>query len=270
MNERAPLDAELVRAAIRARVSGHAAPVVVHATTGSTNDDARALAREGAAHGTLVLAEQQTRGRGRSGNPWFSPPGENLYASLLLTPQSITPATAAFSLVVGLCVAQVVERACAGRVRAQVKWPNDVLVADRKIAGVLIEGSASARGASLVVGVGLNVGTRAFPPELGGVATSIAEELGFASDRNPLAADLAVVILEAWPAFEAAGLAPHAEELARRDALRGRRVRVDEVSGVAAGIEPDGRLLIEGEGGVTTRVVAGHVELLAPLTAGPA
>ena len=258
----AALDGARIAARIAELRPGPAAPVIVKASTGSTNDDAKALARSGSAHGAAVLAEAQTHGRGRSGSRWYSPAGENLTLSIVLLPGAIGASTATFSLVVGLCVARAVEAAAGGSLRAGVKWPNDVLVERRKIAGVLIEGASGQGRATLVVGVGVNVGSRSFPPELSELATSLAREGALDVDRSLVAADIVAGVLDAWDAFASAGLEPWLGELARRDALRGRSVRVEAVSGVAEGIAPDGRLLVRTPPGDLVSVVAGHVELL--------
>lgn len=258
-----PLSEEALRAAlIRLSVDG---PAVVHALTGSTNDDAKALAREGAQHGALVLADAQTRGRGRHGNAWVSPPHENLYASLVLRPTVAPHLAPPFALIVGLVVAELCEEFLP-EVRLLVKWPNDVVVvADgarlRKLAGVLVE--TQMRGAALnamIVGVGLNVRARVFAPEIADAATSLALLGATAVTREELAARLVRKLLAACWRFEEQGLRGFHEGLQTRDALRGRTLRVGEVEGEAAGIDADGALLVKTPRGVE-RVIAGHVEL---------
>lgn len=237
------------------------APIQVRETTGSTNDDAKALARSGAAHGALCLAGAQTSGRGRSGSSWYSPPGENLYASIVLVPRASRAApVATFTLAVGIVVARTIDARLDGA-PARIKWPNDVHVRGRKIAGILVEGTS--RGASpgpLVVGVGINIATRAFPEPLGSIATSLALEGSGDLDPSSLAASLARGLVEAFDLHELHGLAPFLSELRDKDALLGARVRVDGVIGRADGIEPDGSLAILGEDGVRHPVIAGHVE----------
>lgn len=229
--------------------------------TASTNDDAKQQAREGAEHGTFVVADQQTAGRGRGGSRWFSPPGANLYFSILLRPQGLgLENVASFALAAGTCVAGAVEQRLANGERAGIKWPNDVQVRGRKIAGLLLE--ASHRAGQLgfvVVGVGLNVATKEFPPEL--VATSLALE-GVHVDRRALAEELAARLCDAWSRFEREGLAPFLPALAERDVLRGKRIRVEDVSGVAAGVDARGQLLLATSDGELRAVSAGHVEPL--------
>ena len=237
---------------------------------------ARALERRGGApHGAAFLADEQTAGRGRGGHRWHSPPGSNIYLSLLLRPQLPLAAAASITLACGLAVAAVVERALVDDAGAgagagargaadavALKWPNDVLAGGRKIAGVLVE--AQLRGdaiQSLIIGVGLNVAERSFPPEIAERATSLAL-LGVDAPREELAADLIASLGEVVARFEADHFAPFAGELARRDWLRGRRVRVGEVSGIAAGIDAEGRLLVEGDDGVLHPVVSGEVSVV--------
>lgn len=230
-------------------------------TTGSTNDDAKRLGREGAAHGSLVIAGEQTKGRGRNGTVWFSPAADNLYLSLLLRPSWPSAGASGFALVVGSVVATVVDAWLPAGMRSSVKWPNDVLIADRKIAGVLVEAQLKgADVASIVVGIGVNVGTLAFPEALAPIATSLAREGAVEVDRAALAAALAAGVLAAASELATGGLAPFLVQLAARDALRGRRVRVDDVAGIAAGLDSSGRLLIETASGVRA-VASGHVEI---------
>ncbi len=141
-------------------------PMVVMATTTSTNDVAKRAARDGAAHGATWVAEEQTAGRGRRGHSWVSPPGEGLLFSVLLrlpcTPARVPP----IALVAGLAVRDAVAAAAPGASIA-IKWPNDVLVAGRKVAGILIEAiTVGSRVEAVVVGIGINVHTRAFPDEI--------------------------------------------------------------------------------------------------------
>jgi BirA family biotin operon repressor/biotin-[acetyl-CoA-carboxylase] ligase len=259
----AELTAERLRAALSARIAGFAAPVAVRAVTRSTNDDARAAAAAGAPALSAFAADAQTAGRGRGGRAWHSPPGENLYLSFLLRPAWEAGAAAPFALVVGLAVAEEIDRRLAAPA-ARVKWPNDVLVGGRKIAGVLLEGSIRAgRLASLVVGVGVDVHARSFPPDLAPVATSLAILGAEHRDRAALAADLVARVDAAASCFGSDGLAPFVGALSARDALSGRRVAVDEIRGVARGIDDAGRLVVERDDGARVPVVSGHVELLA-------
>jgi BirA family transcriptional regulator, biotin operon repressor / biotin---[acetyl-CoA-carboxylase] ligase len=237
------------------RLGARVGPVLVAPETGSTNDDARRAAARGAPSGSAFLAEAQTHGRGRGGHSWHSPPGENLYLSLLVRPAIPAASLAPLALAAGVAVAEIIEARLAAladalRVPVRIKWPNDVLAGGRKVAGILVEGQL--RGdtvQSLVLGVGVNVRARSFPEEITARATSLAllgcEEL----DRSSLAAELLAALAGAVSRYEASGLQSFAEALAARDALRGRRLSVGEIGGLGAGIDEGGRLLIVPHGG---------------------
>jgi BirA family biotin operon repressor/biotin-[acetyl-CoA-carboxylase] ligase len=253
--------------AARARRSIAGGPLVVVEVTGSTNDDARKAAALGAPVGAAFLADAQTKGRGRGRHTWHSPPGENLYLSLIARPRVPASSVAPVALAIGVAVAEVIEArlsaAPAEAAPVQIKWPNDVLVAGRKIAGVLVE--AQLRGAevvSLVVGVGVNVKARAFPEEIAARATSLALLGCLDLDRAALAAELLAALGAAIARYEQERLAGFAAALARRDALFGRRVEVGGVAGVAAGIDAEGQLLIRGAGGAILPVFSGEVLVL--------
>lgn len=242
--------------------AGVGRPLSVAALTGSTNDDARRAAEAGAPHGAAFIADAQSSGRGRGGHTWHSPPGQNLYISVVLRPRIPAERVAPIALVVGLAVATTVERRLGDEPLLGIKWPNDVLARGRKLGGVLVEGRL--RGAevgSLVVGVGVNVRTQSFPDAIAARATSLFL-LGCRDlDRATLAAQLIAAIGEAAAVFEREHLAPFAADLARRDALRGARVDVSDQRGVAEGIDEEGRLLVRSDDGVLHRIAAGEVTL---------
>jgi BirA family transcriptional regulator, biotin operon repressor / biotin---[acetyl-CoA-carboxylase] ligase len=255
------LDAAAIAIAIAAS-GGAPRPIVVAASTMSTNDDAKGAAATGAPDGAAFLAETQTAGRGRGGHTWHSPPAENLYLSLVVRPRVPAASLAPITLAVGVAVADVLAARVGERAAVAVKWPNDVLADGRKLAGVLVEGQL--RGgevSSLIVGLGVNVHATEFPPELAARATSLAI-LGVAHrDRSALAAELILAIEAAVRRFETHRLAGFVEAVARRDALLGQAVEIAGVRGIAAGIDAEGRLLVRGAGGEVTAVVSGEVIL---------
>jgi BirA family biotin operon repressor/biotin-[acetyl-CoA-carboxylase] ligase len=215
----------------------------LRATT-STNDRARELAQAGAPHGTLVTAAEQTSGRGRQGRTWSAPPGSALLMSLVLR-----DAPALLPLAAGVAVAEV-----AGP-DALVKWPNDVLVDGRKVAGILAEGRPTE--GWTVLGIGLNVALRVedLPPALHATAGTLGLP---PSELEPTLARL-LAALERVLALDAAALL---DEYRARDALRGRDVTWADGSGRAAGIDGAGRLVVELAGGGRTALGAGEVHLL--------
>jgi BirA family biotin operon repressor/biotin-[acetyl-CoA-carboxylase] ligase len=256
------LSAVEVEGALAAMGTTFGSPATVVASTASTNDDARRAAAAGAPAGALFVADAQTAGRGRGDHAWHSPPGENVYLSLLLRPALPAPRLSSITLAFGLAVARVVERRLEPTARVLVKWPNDVLVGRRKIAGILVE--ATLRGSevvSLVVGVGLNVAGRRFPGELAARATSLRIEGARDLDRARAVAELCHELGATADRFVTGGLAPLLDELSRRDALAGRPVLVDGAAFRAEGIDADGRLRVRSVTGELRAVVAGEVQL---------
>jgi BirA family biotin operon repressor/biotin-[acetyl-CoA-carboxylase] ligase len=214
-------------------------------TVGSTSDRARELAERGAPHGTLVTAEEQTAGRGRHGRTWVTPPGVAIAASLVLREWD-----ALLSLRAGLAVADVAGPS------ARVKWPNDVWLGERKVAGILVE-ARDGRSAWAVLGIGVNVALdpATLPPEVAAIAGTLG--------RPPAAIEPTLQeLLDALERRLAQTPAGVVADLRERDALRGRRVIYAEGEGVAAGIDESGALLVQ-TGGRTITVTTGEV-VLAP------
>jgi BirA family biotin operon repressor/biotin-[acetyl-CoA-carboxylase] ligase len=213
-------------------------------STGSTNERARELAAAGAPHGAVVTTGHQTAGRGRQGRTWVAPPGRAVLCSLVVRPPDDL-----LTLRGGLAVAEL---AGAG---ARVKWPNDVLVDGRKVAGVLAEGRPQEGWAVLGIGLNVAVDVAALPEEL----RERAGTLGRSPEGVEPALGELLSALERWLAAPAAAVT---EELARRDALAGRPVRWADGTGVGAGIDTRGRLLVRGEDGSLATLDAGEVHLL--------
>jgi BirA family biotin operon repressor/biotin-[acetyl-CoA-carboxylase] ligase len=271
----ADLPAELSRAieGVRPRLGRLASHVHFFPTVGSTSDVAVAVASHGDHEGTVVIADEQTAGRGRRGHRWFSPPLSGLYVSVLLTParasRSPDRATALLTLAAGVALSEAIETVTG--LRPDIKWPNDLRIGRRKLAGILADGIVAGRTADegrsavtqVVLGYGINVGHMAYPPELARQATSLESELGRAIDRATLCAEtLATLagryddllegrfdaILEAWRV--------------RFLAARGSRVTWDTPSGLQSGVAEDvdewGALLVRAAGRVE-RIVAGEL-----------
>jgi BirA family biotin operon repressor/biotin-[acetyl-CoA-carboxylase] ligase len=235
---------------------------------GSTNDVAKALAEEGAAHGEVVVAERQTAGRGRRGRSWVSPARKNLYLSAVLRPD-LPPARAPeVTLLASVALCQAVRQA--GVSAAAIKWPNDVLASGRKRAGVLTEMAAEVERVQwMVVGLGVNVNAAAddFPEELRPVATSLRLERGEPVPRALFAAAV-LTALEEWLDRHAdEGFAPVRAAWREMSDTLGREVRVSggpaDLTGVAEDIDEVGALLVRTAAGLE-RVLAGDVELLRP------
>ncbi|MEA2197084.1 MAG: BirA family transcriptional regulator [Solirubrobacteraceae bacterium] len=227
---------------------GH--PRVHLRSTTSTNERARALATRGAPHGTVVTAAEQTAGRGRQGRTWTAPPGRSLLCSIVIRdPPRLLP------LAAGAAVADAVDAALASERAATIKWPNDVLLDGRKVAGILVEGRPQERWA--VVGVGLNVAVAPseFPPELADRAAT----LGLGPERiEPVLHEL-LARLERWVDADAETLLT---EIRARDALLDRPVRWADGEGRGGGIDGDGRLIVITTDRGRVTLDAGEVHLL--------
>ncbi len=225
---------------------------VLAASLGSTLDRAHALGGDGAPAGTVVLALEQTAGRGRDGRTWHSPPG-GLWLALLLRPRATT--VGIMSIRAGLVVADVVDE-LAGRPLARLKWPNDVLVYDRKLAGVLCEGRWQGETPQwLAIGLGVNVANE-IPAAVQDSAIALA-----ALVPGVRRIDVLDRLVPPLARLGVAGEQLTEQEcaaFAARDWLRDRALR-GPVRGRARGVRPDGALLVEGEGDVAV-VREGHVE----------
>jgi BirA family biotin operon repressor/biotin-[acetyl-CoA-carboxylase] ligase len=238
-------------------------------TTSSTNDVAARLAQRGADEGTAVIAESQTAGRGRHGRAWFSPPGAGLYVSVVLRPppsigRNENPARL-LTLASGVAVAEAV-RAVTG-LPAEIKWPNDVTVGRRKLAGILAESAAQAGELQFIVlGIGVNLRTAEYPPELAARVTSIEAETSRPAERGIVLAEILSglnerysdlrgrrfdAILSAWRRLAVSLPSAPIEWDSPHGVLRGR----------AEGIDDGGALLVSVDGKVE-RVVAGEVRWL--------
>ncbi len=237
------------------------APHRHYAQTDSTNTRARELAAAGAPHGTVVTAGEQSEGRGRQGRTWTAPPGKALLYSALVRP--LEPRHMLLPLAVPLAVAEAAEALAPG-LEAGVKWPNDVLVGRRKLAGILIE--ARPQDGWAVVGVGLNLTIAAdeFPEELRATATSLRIECGRHFNRIPveMATTRAAAVLSGrLGRWLGAGEADVLAAWRGRDALRGREVAWEGGSGVADGIDDRGYLVVVTASGERVAVGAGEVHL---------
>ena len=261
----------------RPRLSGLASTLLYFETIGSTNDEAAARSASDFPapspqprdpEGLVVVADAQTAGRGRRGHTWFSPPGSGLYVSVVLAPSRarVDPerATTLLTLAAGVGLAEGIEAATG--LRVDLKWPNDLQVTRRKLAGILAEASGASDAASVIVGYGINVAATAFPPELRDRATSLESELGRAVDRHHVLVETLAslarryqdlldgrfdAILDAWRR-----LAP---------AASGARVEwttnAATATGVTAGIDERGALLVQVDDRVE-RIISGEVSWL--------
>jgi BirA family transcriptional regulator, biotin operon repressor / biotin---[acetyl-CoA-carboxylase] ligase len=252
------LHARLERACALAR------EILVLEETASTNDVASKLGRERHPGGVAIFAERQTAGRGRFGRKWDSAERAGLWMSLLLRPAWPMARWPRLTTWAGVCVAEAIERLT--ELRAQIKWPNDVLVHGKKVAGILIETATDLSGAPfVVVGIGVNINQIEFPPELAARAGSLRQLTGKEHDRAALAAAL-LERLEDWLPRAGAG-GELIGEARRRSSLLGTWVRLQAGQSVAEGtaedLDEEGNLLIRVGDGTLQRATAGEVAVSA-------
>lgn len=254
--------------------------LIVRARAESTQDVAWEALAAGLPDGTAVVADEQTRGRGRAGRSWWMAPGRALALSIALHPGCDARELGALPLVAGLALAEALDglgapgtRGSSGP-RVRLKWPNDVLVGDRKLAGILCESRRRAgAGDAVVVGVGVNVsqGAAEFPPELSGTATSLAIE-GVRVTREAVAAALLNRLEPLWDEHAEGGRGAVLERWRARADFWGRTVTVrtpsGPVSGVARRLDEQGGLVILLPGGAETTMLAGDLDLGAAGAAG--
>ncbi|HEX4752646.1 MAG TPA: biotin--[acetyl-CoA-carboxylase] ligase [Solirubrobacterales bacterium] len=229
------------------------------ARVGSTNTVARELATAGAPHGTVVTAAEQTAGRGRQGRTWTAPPGSALLYSAILRP--LEPRHSVLPLAVPLAVCETAERLRPG-IDCKVKWPNDIHLEGRKLAGILIETRPQDGWAVLGIGLNLTIARAEFPPDLRDRATSLSPESPHpTSAAAATLGDAASALSEAlnrWVDADADRVLP---EWRKRDALLGRAVTWENGTGVADGIDERGYLLVRLADGDRVALGAGDVHL---------
>ena len=234
-----------------------------HEEVGSTNDVAIAAADAGAPEGFVVAANAQSSGRGRLGRTWASPPDAGLYVSLILRP--LPHAVPLITIAAGVAVAEGVE--AASGLSSSVKWPNDVYVGSRKLAGILAESGSSAAGDHVVVGFGINLRPAALPPDISARATSIEGELGRSVDRGLLLAECLAALADRYRLLQGGARdAVIAAWRSRAAEHLGRPVEWDAEHDVRRGIAHDidarGALLVR-VGDRMVRVTSGEVRWLA-------
>ena len=261
------LDADAIKAAIRPETSRQLAGIETLFEVDSTNNRLRQKALEGAPSGLVCLAEMQSAGRGRRNRNWVSPFASNLYLSVLLRSECGIAGLGGMSLVCGVAVLRCLEQF--GIASGGLKWPNDILVDDLKLAGILIDVTGEATGScAVVVGVGINVAMPVQASErIGQPWTDLCTLAGMEKfPRNLLAARTLDCLLAAIDEFMASGLQGFLDDWSRYDVMAGRQVDVHlpdrTVSGRACGIDETGALLVETTGG-PRRFSSGEVSVRA-------
>ena len=236
----------------------------------STNNEAKRNAENGAKDGTLYITESQTGGRGRRGRQWVSPSGSGIWMTLLLRPQ-INPANASMlTIVAAMAVTMAIRRAVAetgADVECHIKWPNDVVINKKKVCGILTEMSAELDCIHyVVIGIGINVNTTEFADEIKETASSLFVETGKNIKRSRIVALFAEEFTKYYQKFlntgDLSGLVQDYNEMLIN---AGRQVRIcdakEEFTGVAAGIDSHGKLLVTKEDGTQAVISAGEVSV---------
>ena len=238
------LDPDAISAVLSEDLEGDLREFEILPCVGSTNDLMQQRAQEMSIGGTVLMTEVQTAGRGRRGRRWETPFGKNIAMSLGMSLDMPAASLAPLSLVVGIAVVDAL--AAVGLAAASLKWPNDILVDGGKVGGILTELAVAKRPVEVVIGIGINVG-------------------GAQSIRNRLAAELINHVMHGCRLFEESGFGAFRERWIQLDAFRGRQVLVtgprEKLEGVAAGVDCDGRLIIQESSGEQRSVIAGDVSL---------
>ena len=231
---------------------------------GSTNTAARSLAEGGAMEGEVVIADAQSAGRGRLGRRWASSPFANLYFSLVLRPKLAPAEVPQITLMAAVALADTVAAFVPDA--PTIKWPNDILIGGKKVAGILTELSCTAERVHYVIlgiGINLNYPAEMMPVDIRQRATSVLHLTGAPVSRESVLKRLIHDLDRCYGDLEDFGFTPLAARWQARFALRDRRVRVElldqTVTGVARGIDRDGALLLEDDNGMLLRIVAGDV-----------
>lgn len=231
----------------------------------STNDQAFRLALKGASEGTVVVADRQTRGRGRMNRVWISPPDRNVYLSVVLRPDVAPERAPQLSIVAGVATAEALRTYDSG---AGLKWPNDVLIGGRKICGILAEmRMVSGRLDFVILGIGINVNLlpEEFPPEIAGIATSLRAETGRFVSRLEVIERLLHGLEAVYRTYLRDGFSTPRERWLAMSDMTGGRIRIvsgDEAyEGRMIGIDDAGALLLEEETGTVRAVWAGDVSV---------
>ena len=234
----------------------------IHELLDSTNNRAKALAAESAPHGTVVIADSQTGGRGRRGRSFFSPEHSGIYLTVILRPKCTPEQASLLTSMAAVATARAIEKTAEADVK--IKWVNDLYLNDRKICGILSEAGMNMETGQLdhvAVGIGVNTARMAFPPELQEIATSVGNETGAAPDRNRLAAE---ILNELEKLYDEQDSAAFLRESRRRSNVIGRDITVIEgdkrYPARAVDIDSRGRLIIETPEG-RTRLNYGEVSL---------
>jgi BirA family transcriptional regulator, biotin operon repressor / biotin---[acetyl-CoA-carboxylase] ligase len=237
--------------------------------TGSTNDEAFSLGNAGAPEGTAVIADSQTGGKGRLGRSWHSPRGANIYTSVILCPKMESSEVSRIPIMTGVAVAEVLDDYCPGKI--SLKWPNDVLLNDKKVCGILSAAKITDMKIDFIVlGIGINVNMSGnqFSEEIRGTATSLFVETGREFSREDLIISLYENLEKWYKQLTLNGFGGIKEKWLNMTPMFGQKVEVvfkDEIiAGKAAGLDDDGSLILVDERNKEIKVIAGDATIIKP------
>ncbi|MFQ5520748.1 MAG: biotin--[acetyl-CoA-carboxylase] ligase [Candidatus Methylomirabilia bacterium] len=222
----------------------------------STQDELRRLAEAGAPEGSVVVADHQTEGRGRQGRAWVDQPGANLLVSVLLRPKIPMARVPQLSLLAAVATQEALT--ASSHLEIRVRWPNDLEVHRRKVAGILAEASSDGRATVVMIGLGINVNQTEFP-DLPRRATSLALEAGRMFDREALLEGLLDALNRWYTRYLRQGFVPVREAWLQSAHGLGGRITQGSVTGTAEGLDSDGALLVRTSAGEVIRLVAGEL-----------
>ena len=235
--------------------------------TGSTNDEAYQLGAAGSPEGTVVIADSQTKGKGRLQRVWHSPPGSNIYTSIILRPNCKPDQAPQISIAAGVAVAEIINEYCPGHV--QLKWPNDVLLNKKKVCGILAQMKTSSNRIDFVVlgiGINVNIGYNQLPPDIRTIATSLAIETGREISRMELIIGLYENLAKWYKQLMQRGFGTIKEKWLNLAPMIRQNVQVmfhnEVISGKALGLDDDGSLIILTVNNETVKVSAGDATIL--------
>jgi BirA family biotin operon repressor/biotin-[acetyl-CoA-carboxylase] ligase len=259
------LNSESLKKKLAGKMIGHR--LHYYDQIGSTNDEAFRLGEEGAPEGTVLIAESQSSGKGRMQRVWYSPPGANIYTSVILKPPVGTIQATQIPIAAGVAAAETINEFCPGK--AWIKWPNDVLIGGKKVCGILAQMKMSGQAVDfVVVGVGINVNlTREqFPPDIQEIATSLAIEAGGEISRPALIIRLYENMAKWYRELTRNGFAAVRERWLNQSEMIGKTVSVifksEAVSGKAVGLDEDGSLILMTANNQKMTVSAGDASIL--------
>lgn len=242
--------------------------IIFFESIGSTNTAALELAEKGAPHGTVVIADRQTKGKGRLGRTWVSPPKKNIYMSVILRPELEPKDATLLTIMTAVSCAKGVMKSTG--LKAEIKWPNDLMISNKKLGGILTEMKSDPDGIVFaVIGIGINVNSKTkkdFPPDIRGIATSIKEELGKIQSRTFIIAEILKELEHWYKVLLNEGRKPLFDEWKRLSSTLGRKVRVtagDNVfTGVAEDIDKGGMLILRLPSGMLKKISSGDLTMM--------